>query len=121
VASLLAEYCKTSERTVFWNDDLKFNMDPFDGLQGNFFMQDWDFKVRLKIFGSVSTLKLMFYIPQFSSKCYGNSWNCNWSITLKSKTRLILHGEYNTTSIKRRRHKMRHLTLATPKANRGYS
>jgi hypothetical protein len=50
VASLLAEYCKMSERTVFWNDDLKLNMDPFDGIQGNFFMQDWDFKVRLKQF-----------------------------------------------------------------------
>lgn len=46
VASLLAEYFKTSERTVFWNDELKLNVDPFDGLQGNFFAQDWDFKVR---------------------------------------------------------------------------
>jgi hypothetical protein len=52
VASLLAEYSKTAERTVFWSDDLKLNLDPFGGIQGNFFMQDWDFKVRLKyLFG----------------------------------------------------------------------
>jgi len=67
VASLLAEYFKTSERTVFWNDDLKLNVDPFDGIQGNFFMQDWDFKVRPiylfrrvypRLIPSISTIQL---------------------------------------------------------------
>ena len=54
VATLLAEYCKTSERTVFWNDDLKLNVDPFLRMEGNFFMQDWDFKVSSKyMFGRV--------------------------------------------------------------------
>ena len=54
VATLLAECCKTSERTVFWNDDLKLNVDPFLRIEGNFFMQDWDFKVSSKyMFGRV--------------------------------------------------------------------
>ncbi|KAJ3516091.1 hypothetical protein NLJ89_g1340 [Agrocybe chaxingu] len=44
VASVLAEYCKSSERTIFWNEDLKANIDPFEGLEGGFFTTDWDFK-----------------------------------------------------------------------------
>ena len=45
VATVLSEYFKSSERTIFWDDDLKKNIDPFDGLQGGFFAADWDFKV----------------------------------------------------------------------------
>lgn len=46
VATVLADYFKASERTMFWNDDLKKNLDPFEGLEGGFFTADWDFKVR---------------------------------------------------------------------------
>lgn len=45
VATVLSEYFKSSERTIFWNDDLKRNVDPFEGLEGGFFAADWDFKV----------------------------------------------------------------------------
>ena len=47
VATVLSEYFKSSERTIFWNDDLRMNVDPFEGLEGGFFATDWDFKVRV--------------------------------------------------------------------------
>ncbi|KAF8203824.1 hypothetical protein BJ912DRAFT_919838 [Pholiota molesta] len=47
VASVLAEYLKTSERTIFWNEDLKANVDPFEGLEGGFFATSWDFKLKI--------------------------------------------------------------------------
>jgi hypothetical protein len=43
---VLSEYFKTSERTVFWNEELKMNIDPFEKLEGGFFATDWDFKVK---------------------------------------------------------------------------
>ena len=45
VASVLADYFKPPNRSVFWSDDLRMNVDPFNGLEGTFFSQDWDFKV----------------------------------------------------------------------------
>ena len=45
VASVLSEYFKSSERTIFWNDDLQMNVDPFERLEGGFFATDWSFKV----------------------------------------------------------------------------
>ncbi|KAG6901469.1 hypothetical protein C0995_011489 [Termitomyces sp. Mi166 len=47
VASVLAEYFKTSERTVFWNEDLQRNVDPFESLEGGFFTASWDFKLKI--------------------------------------------------------------------------
>lgn len=47
VATVLSDYFKASERTIFWNDELKRNVDPFVGLDGGFFLADWDFKVRV--------------------------------------------------------------------------
>ncbi|TFK77353.1 hypothetical protein BDN72DRAFT_784428 [Pluteus cervinus] len=47
VASVLSEYFKSSERTIFWNDDLHKNVDPFEGLEGGFFATDWDFKLKI--------------------------------------------------------------------------
>ena len=43
----MAEFLKTTERTVFWNEDLKVNVDPFQGRPGGLFSADWDFKVRM--------------------------------------------------------------------------
>ncbi|KAG6910536.1 hypothetical protein DXG01_009955 [Tephrocybe rancida] len=47
VASVLADYFKTSERTVFWNEELKRNVDPFEGLEGGLFTASWDFKLKI--------------------------------------------------------------------------
>jgi hypothetical protein len=49
LSGVLAEYSKTSERTVFWDDDLGANVDPFRGVDGGFFAADWDTKVCLSI------------------------------------------------------------------------
>lgn len=45
VQAVLAEYCKTAERTVFWDDDRNANVDPFEGTDVGFFATNWDFKV----------------------------------------------------------------------------
>ncbi|KAG6817981.1 hypothetical protein H0H87_012449 [Tephrocybe sp. NHM501043] len=47
VASVLADYFKTSERTIFWNDELKRNVDPFENLEEGFFTANWDFKLKI--------------------------------------------------------------------------
>lgn len=44
MASVLSEYFKSSERTIFWDEDLRANVDPFEGLDSGFFATDWDFK-----------------------------------------------------------------------------
>lgn len=47
MAAVLGDYFKTPERTIYWNDDLNKNVDPFSSLEGGFFAADWDFKVRV--------------------------------------------------------------------------
>ncbi|KAJ7492443.1 hypothetical protein FB451DRAFT_1218323 [Mycena latifolia] len=47
VATVLSEYLKSSERTIFWDDQLKINKDPFEGLEGGFFTANWDFKLKI--------------------------------------------------------------------------
>ncbi|KAG7452329.1 uncharacterized protein BT62DRAFT_1071479 [Guyanagaster necrorhizus] len=47
VANVLAEFFKTSERTVFWNEDLQRNVDPLTGLEGGFFAASWDLKLNV--------------------------------------------------------------------------
>ncbi|TFK56661.1 hypothetical protein OE88DRAFT_1803335 [Heliocybe sulcata] len=47
VAAILSDFLKSSERTVFWNDELKANVDPFQGLEGGFFVADWDLKLKI--------------------------------------------------------------------------
>ncbi|KAL0579444.1 hypothetical protein V5O48_002550 [Marasmius crinis-equi] len=47
VSALLADYFKTSERTVFWDEDLHMNVDPFQSLEGGFFSADWDLKLKI--------------------------------------------------------------------------
>ncbi|KAJ7751300.1 hypothetical protein DFH07DRAFT_826810 [Mycena maculata] len=47
VATVLSEYLKSSERTIYWDEQLKMNKDPFDGLEGGFFTADWDFKLKI--------------------------------------------------------------------------
>ncbi|KAI0778361.1 hypothetical protein BD413DRAFT_508647 [Trametes elegans] len=47
VAALLQEYLKTPERTVFWDDTLKANVDPFADMPDGFFAADWDLKLKI--------------------------------------------------------------------------
>ena len=47
LSGVLVDYTKSSERTVFWDDDLGGNVDPFKGVDGGFFAADWDTKVCL--------------------------------------------------------------------------
>jgi hypothetical protein len=43
--AVLADAFKASERTVFWDDELWVNVNPFADLEGGFFAADWDLKV----------------------------------------------------------------------------
>jgi hypothetical protein len=45
LSGVLADYAKSSERTVFWDDEFGVNVDPFRGVDGGFFAADWDTKV----------------------------------------------------------------------------
>ncbi|KAF9074803.1 hypothetical protein BDP27DRAFT_1315996 [Rhodocollybia butyracea] len=47
VASVLGDYFKTSERTIFWDDELHKNVDPFQSLEGGFFATNWNFKLKI--------------------------------------------------------------------------
>lgn len=47
LSGVLAEYSKSSERTVFWDDDIGANVDPFRGVDGGFFAADWDTKLKV--------------------------------------------------------------------------
>ncbi|KDR85452.1 hypothetical protein GALMADRAFT_218548 [Galerina marginata CBS 339.88] len=70
VASVLSEYFKSSERTIFWDEDLKVNVDPFEGLEGGFFATDWDFK--LKILRQLVELQLC-HAPEIKATI-DNAW-----------------------------------------------
>ena len=45
LSSVLSDVFKTSERTVFWDDERGANVDPFANLEGGFFAADWALKV----------------------------------------------------------------------------
>ncbi|KAG2756416.1 hypothetical protein P692DRAFT_20852863 [Suillus brevipes Sb2] len=45
--AVLADAFKASERTVFWDDELRANMNPFADLDGGFFAADWDLKLQV--------------------------------------------------------------------------
>jgi hypothetical protein len=64
VAAVLSEYFKSSERTIFWNDDTRRNEDPFEQLEGGFFAADWDFKVSL----ALSPLRVHRLIPYVTAQ-----------------------------------------------------
>ncbi|KIJ66279.1 hypothetical protein HYDPIDRAFT_87027 [Hydnomerulius pinastri MD-312] len=56
LSSVLADAFKGSERTVFWDDDLNANVDPFANLAGGIFTADWDLK--LKVLRQLAELQL---------------------------------------------------------------
>ncbi|KIM47759.1 hypothetical protein M413DRAFT_439429 [Hebeloma cylindrosporum] len=70
VASVLSEYLKAPERTIFWNEELKANVDPFESLEGGFFTTDWDFK--LKILRQLVELQLC-HSPEIKASI-DNAW-----------------------------------------------
>ncbi|KAH9937290.1 uncharacterized protein B0H18DRAFT_969961 [Fomitopsis serialis] len=47
LATVTLEYLKTSERSIFWDEDLKANLNPFLEMQSGFFAASWDFKLKI--------------------------------------------------------------------------
>ncbi|KAF9814526.1 hypothetical protein IEO21_05077 [Rhodonia placenta] len=47
LATIMHDYFKTTERTVFWDENLKVNVDPFSEMQNGFFAASWDFKLKI--------------------------------------------------------------------------
>lgn len=47
VSNVLSEAFKSSERTVFWDEQLMVNVDPFAKLEGGIFTADWDLKLKI--------------------------------------------------------------------------
>ena len=74
LSGVLAEYSKSSERTVFWDDDLGANVDPFRAVDGGFFAADWDTKVCLKRIVFVTLTNALYFS---SLKFYANWSNCS--------------------------------------------
>lgn len=46
VATVLQEFLRQNERSVFWDDEIKKNIDPFTSTGLDFWSMDWDTKVR---------------------------------------------------------------------------
>ncbi|KAL0068672.1 hypothetical protein AAF712_004388 [Marasmius tenuissimus] len=65
VSSVLADAFKGSERTVFWDEDLKMNVDPFQQLEGGFWSASWNLK--LKILRQLVELQLT-HSPEIKGK-----------------------------------------------------
>jgi hypothetical protein len=45
LATVFSDYFKSSERTVFWDDNLHKNVNPFPKMENGFFAAEWDLKV----------------------------------------------------------------------------
>jgi hypothetical protein len=77
VASALSDHFKTSERTVFWDDYLKMNVDPFERMEGGIFAASWDLKVRLLISQnyqrSLTTIRTLFISAENTSRARGDA------------------------------------------------
>ena len=59
VASVLVEFLKTPERTAFWNDEIRANVDPFvfyEEAKGGLWTAPWDFKVRISGFNQYNVV-----------------------------------------------------------------
>jgi hypothetical protein len=63
---VFAEYLKSPERTLFWDDDLNKNKDPFEDMPDGFFAADWDLKVSPKTFFFAHGFTF-FLTPSFSN------------------------------------------------------
>ncbi|THH33443.1 hypothetical protein EUX98_g758 [Antrodiella citrinella] len=47
VSSLFQEYFKNNEHSIFWDEEYRTNIDPFQGENSNFWGADWDFKLKV--------------------------------------------------------------------------
>lgn len=45
LATVMMEYLKTAERSIFWDEELKANLNPFQDMPDGFFAASWDLKV----------------------------------------------------------------------------
>jgi len=118
VASVMLEHLKTSERTVFWNDALKVNDDPFEGLEGGIFAADWDFKA-----GPSNILIHILNLTKChsSSRCYVYSWKCSSHMRPTSRTQSIARGAWFTISTRKRTPPLRHQNQTIPQTKNDYN
>ncbi|THH11607.1 hypothetical protein EW145_g527 [Phellinidium pouzarii] len=59
LSSVLQEYMKSSERTVFWNEELGMNEDPLQKVEGGIWGANWDLKMdKLRILRLLVELQL---------------------------------------------------------------
>ena len=68
ITSLIQEHIKGSERGVFWNEELKTNEDPLQGIEKGFWGAPWDLKVQtyaflLELFSLYSCLSIIAQNP----------------------------------------------------------
>ena len=118
VAGVLQEYFKTPERTVFWDDTLKANVDPFPSMPGGFFAADWDMKVRLSEFRS-SRAALHRHYLSYSSRYYASWWSCSSAIVNRLKRPSTVPGALYITSTRRSKCRLYPLPPATPRVKNG--
>lgn len=45
VAGVMLEYLRTADRSIFWDEELKANLNPFQDMSDGFFAASWDLKV----------------------------------------------------------------------------
>jgi hypothetical protein len=57
VVAVLADLCKTTEQTCFWDSDESRNKDPFKDVEGGFFALEWD--QRLLVLRTLVDLQLV--------------------------------------------------------------
>lgn len=79
VQTVLQEFMKSSERTAFWNEDLRVNVDPLEGIEGGFWGADWDVKVRVLYLFQLAML-MACVSWQISCVSFVGSLNCNYLI-----------------------------------------
>ena len=85
MSGVLQEYFKSSERTVFWNEELKMNVDPFQDMEGDFFNAPWDLKVCIYSIRVIPISQADTLHACSSSEFCGNSLNCSSVIVPKSR------------------------------------
>jgi hypothetical protein len=49
VSSVISDFCKTSERLIFWDEKLHKNVDPFEGREDGILSAEWEFKARISV------------------------------------------------------------------------
>lgn len=63
VSAIFSDYMKTTERSVFWDDEQKKNINPFRTMEEGLFTTSWDMKVRTAPSFIAGVFLLMFESP----------------------------------------------------------